>query len=134
MKSGVYIVMNEPIAWRRAGANFNRRSLFDTQKPIKQVIASLLEEQHKGRPLYQGPLELIITFFMALPKASKIRQQKLLDDKWHYIKPDASNMLKLMEDICKSILYKDDCQIASLKIQKVYDPQPRTEFSLKELL
>jgi len=134
MRLGKYVIHNDPIVWKKASPNYRHRVLYDSQKPIKEVLACLLLDQHNKQPLFKGPLELVITFYMRLLKVSKRQQEQLLKKKWNYIKPDASNMLKLMEDICTSNLYVDDCQIASLVLQKIYDERPRTEFTLRELL
>jgi len=129
-----YVIENEPIAWKRVAPRYSARSMYDTQKPIKMVLGAQIQEQHAGKPLYKGPLELTITFYMKLPQINLPKKEKLLSEKWHSIKPDSSNMLKLIEDICKSVLFHDDAQIAVHHIFKMYDTNPRTEFTIRELL
>jgi len=91
-------------------------------------IGNLIKNQHKGDPLYKGPLHFHITFFMKIPKYLSKK-----DLSWHLKKPDLSNMIKFYEDICSGILYADDKQIVQISAEKKYDNNERTEFTIKEL-
>ena len=50
----------------------------------------------------------------------------------HTAKPDLSNMIKFIEDVCKGIVYNDDEQIVQITAYKRYDLEPRTEFEIYE--
>jgi Holliday junction resolvase RusA-like endonuclease len=81
-------------------------------------------------PLFEGPLEIEATFFMKMPKnASK---QKTMNGQLHKQRPDVDNLLKFLLDISNKILYRDDCEVSICKGVKIFDMNPRTEFTIKE--
>ena len=49
-------------------------------------------------------------------------------------KPDASNILKSVEDAMNSVVYKDDSQIVNIHITKVYSSVPGVDICVKECL
>lgn len=71
-----------------------------------------------------------IAFFMPIPKSKSIK----LKGEYHHIRPDLSNLIKMVEDIAQSIVYHDDCIISSISAKKTYDLNPRTEFSFTKLV
>lgn len=131
--SAHYIIPGDPIPWARTGVNFNVRCHYDAQKHLKYIVQDQLREQHADRPLFQGPLELILTFYMRIPASASGRKAPI-PGAWHFRKPDKSNLEKLIEDIGNGILYKDDAQFARSIVQKMYDLQPRVEFTIRELI
>lgn len=49
-------------------------------------------------------------------------------------KPDASNILKSVEDSMNSVVYKDDSQIVNIHVTKVYSSQAGVDICVKECL
>lgn len=47
-------------------------------------------------------------------------------------KPDASNILKSVEDGMNGIVYKDDSQIINIHVTKVYSTEPGVDICVKE--
>lgn len=131
MEPITYIIYGDPIPLARA-RHGNRRT-WDSQKQLKLCVGIELARQHKGKELYQGPLFFEVTFFMPIPKSFSQKKQLELIGRYHTVKPDASNLLKLVEDIASDILYKDDALIAQIHCRKVYDARPRTEFKITSL-
>jgi Holliday junction resolvase RusA-like endonuclease len=70
---------------------------------------------------------------MTIPRTASKRRQIELDGMHHIIKPDIDNMIKYYLDICTNVVFKDDCIIAQVTARKVYDQNPRTQFTLLEL-
>jgi Holliday junction resolvase RusA-like endonuclease len=127
-----YIIMGKPIAWARAGRS--RRGYFDTQTTEKEIYAYHFRSEHKGLPLFAGPIHLEVTFFMPITKTGKKRLGEKLGVP-HIFTPDLSNLIKFVEDAAANdILFHDDCIISSITARKVYDKLPRTEIILRELL
>ena len=122
-----YVIKGDPIAWARAGLHGKR--VYDTQKHQKLVAGITLRDQHQGRPMYQGPLSLDVTFYLKIPQ----RRNDNWDNKPHYSPPDFSNLLKFIEDIGTGLLYEDDRLISHVSGKKVYGIEPRTEFTIMEL-
>lgn len=78
--------------------------------------ANVLREAARVRPNQPltGPLELAIDFMMPRPKSRP-------NDYWHTVKPDKSNLEKLVEDTLKDAGWmKDDCQICTGDVRKRY--------------
>lgn len=124
-----YILEGDPVAWARAGRSKNR--FYDTQKQLKLVMGIAIRNQHNDRPFYEGPLILEATFYMPIPK--RVSKPDTWEGKPTNIRPDLSNLIKLLEDTCTNILYHDDCIIQKIIADRVYSVNPRTEFLLREV-
>lgn len=99
------------------------------------LIASIgLQSQHDNLPLYEGPLHLEVTFYMPFPAGHSKKKLMLLQGICHSTRPDLSNLVKFCEDVANGVIYKDDAIIASITAKKVYDNNPRTEFSVSPVL
>lgn len=128
----VYVIPGNPVALARP--RFARSRIFDSQKAEKLVAMLALENIHAGLPAYDKPLHLDITFFMVIPKSHNKRSKKTAQPDPHSYKPDLDNLIKLVGDVgTKAGLWKDDCIIASIESRKIYDANPRTEFTVKVL-
>jgi len=67
--------------------------------------------------------------------ATKKRLQAISDGTEKPIrKPDASNILKSVEDGMNSVIYKDDSQIVNIHVTKVYSSVPGVDICVKECL
>lgn len=130
----VYVLNGPPAPWARVAPDFSNRRLYDTQKNLKLIIGIELSRQHDLRDLYEGPIALDFRFYFQIPAYVKNKEKrKAMIGKPHFIKPDSSNLIKFYEDVSKGILFKDDCQIAQGTWSKIYDEQPRTEFSIRRI-
>lgn len=126
-----YVILGSPTPLARP--RFAFKKIYDCQKNAKNAASLNLAIQHGNDPLLEGPLHFDVTFFMQTPQSqSKLKQSALLN-KPHVFKPDLSNLLKFCEDLCSGIIFNDDCIISSITCKKVYDANPRTEFTLKPL-
>ena len=131
----VYVVMGAPVAWARARTNNGR--YYDSQAEIKEwfgweIKRQMLQVLGISWP-HTEPLHLSITFFMPIPRSYSKKKQAALEGHYHAKKPDCSNLIKFLEDALLGVLFKDDCIIASISAKKVYDVNPRTEFTLTRL-
>lgn len=126
-----YIIPGNPISLARPRLGPHSFYSIDTDKRF--YFENHISNQHNDDPLLEGPLKLDITFFF---KTSATRRSKDFGFKpySHMIyKPDLSNLIKFIEEVATDILFKDDCTIASISAQKLYDTTPRTEFTLVEI-
>jgi Holliday junction resolvase RusA-like endonuclease len=86
------------------------------------------------------PLETPVTLYlyirMPIPKSySKKRIEACLNGSEQPIKkPDASNILKSVEDGLNGVIYKDDSQIINIHVTKVYSTQAGVDICVKECL
>ena len=82
-----------------------------------------------------APLRMDATFFMPIPKSTpkRLRERMATEQVYHTKKPDASNILKSVEDAIIGIAYKDDAQIACEYVRKVYSERPRVEVKISTI-
>jgi len=128
----MYIINGDPIPLARA--RFGKGRAWDAQKRLKLMLGIELSKQHLDQPLYYGALHLDVVFYMTFAKSTPQKTRDKFVNKPHIFKPDLSNLIKFIEDVAQGIIYKDDCIIASVFAKKIYDNNPRTEFTIKQLV
>lgn len=130
-----YLLMGIPTPLARPRFSSEAR-IYDCQKQKKGKDRVDLERQQydyygsEDYRLKEHPLRLLVWFYMRIPKTSVCRA-RALENSWHYCKPDLSNLLKYVEDICKGIIIDDDSLIAEIQCYKLYSSIPRTEFEFE---
>lgn len=82
-------------------------------------------DEMAGREPLLGPLRLEVDFILPRPKAhygSGRNAAKLKDGapRYHDKRPDATKLLRGLEDALTGIVWKDDSQIAAQDVRKVY--------------
>lgn len=126
-----YVVEGDPIPLARP--RHGRGRTWDAQSKFKHDVALQIMAQHGSKPMFQGPVEIDVTFYMPIAASKSQKQQRLLEDHMHIARPDLSNLIKFIEDVATSIIYSDDCIICCIVATKRYSSKPRTEFIIKEL-
>jgi Holliday junction resolvase RusA-like endonuclease len=126
----------EPVAQMRARhstvGGFSRTYKAPKQKANENRLLAFAV-QYRPSELLICPLELIVDAYMPIPasmpkkKAAQARAGELRPDK----KPDASNILKHVEDVFNGIFWKDDKQIVSATCRKFYSDHPRYEITIE---
>jgi len=98
-------------------------------------LSFLVKEQWKDKPMLNGPVSIVTTFFMPIPKSLSIKKQVALNGKYHIKKVDLDNLEKAFFDVIvmSGVIIKDDCQIAYSESNKIYSDNPRTEATITEL-
>lgn len=127
-----YVIPGDPIPLARARYSSATRHFYDIQRSQKELYAAILKTIHRNKNTHTGPIKLNITFFMGLPHTKSLRAKRL-KEKFHTGRPDLSNLIKFLEDAAQGILFADDCIIAQISAVKIYDEEPRTEFTIEEL-
>ena len=89
----------------------------------------------EAEPL-ETPVSLYLYIRVPIPvSATKKRLKAISDGSEKPIKkPDASNILKSVEDGMNSVVYKDDSQIVNIHVTKVYSSVPGVDVCIKECL
>lgn len=127
-------ILGDPVAQGRPRF-FTRgqfHGAFDPPKSrnYKDMVRAQVLEQIRGYDSMPDPvtcpLEMTVSIFMPRPKS----RAKALH---HVVKPDASNVVKGIEDALNGLVYKDDSQITRLHATKEYGDPPRVEIVLKEI-
>lgn len=109
----------------RFGHTYTPQKTVDQENKIREAFLLMKWEST------DEPLTLRIRAFMPIPTTLSKSKRKLIF--WHSKRPDADNIAKLVMDALNGLAYKDDGQIASLKIEKFYSENPRTEIEIKKL-
>lgn len=125
-----YVIEGDPVPLARA--RFGNGRCWDSQKQTKLAWQLMLSNQHRG-PLFSGPIDFTVIFFMPCPaKLAKRKHAELLNT-YHHARPDTSNLVKFVEDVATKILYHDDAIIASLHAIKIYSDNPRVQLTITTL-
>ena len=107
-----------------------------TKHPVNafKAACSIAAQSAKGMRVLEGPVDLDVTFVLPRPKALvwKTREMRRLH---HAKKPDAENLLKALQDALTGICWRDDSQIAQVRVAKVIagEELPHVEVEIKEL-
>lgn len=109
----------------RFGHTYTPQKTVNQENKIREAF--LLEKWEST----DEPLALRIRAFMPIPTNLSKSKRKLIF--WHSKRPDADNIAKLVMDALNGLAYKDDGQIAKLKIEKFYSENPRTEIEIERL-
>lgn len=118
-RSATYIVPGDPVPLARV--RFGNRKAYDIQKPWKNKVGLILKSQHTG-PLFTGPLYVRVVFYMPIPESYSLKRQRVMPYCYHFKRPDLSNLIKFIEDVCNEIVILDDSCICKMDAQKVYVP------------
>ena len=98
-------------------------------KEWRATVRAAAEKQRITRELYDGPLLLHVDFTLRRPKShyrtGKFSEMlKLGALKWPTKKPDATKLLRAIEDALTGVLWVDDAQIVTQLVTKSYAPMP----------
>ncbi len=95
-------------------------------------IRSLFVAKYPHHVALDGPLEMTVLAFFAIPKSASraLRAQMILGGVYPTKRPDGDNILKLCEDALNGVAYKDDSQLVSVSIDKRYSENPHVEIKI----
>lgn len=127
MRSKSYTIPINPIS-SNLGVAFTRRN---TEKCTRDKIAFglYLAQQHNDEPLFKGPVDLSVTFY--LPPSKNIRKNKM---QTHLTHLNLVELLRFLLNSMTTIIIPDHRVVCRLNLCKVYDKNPRTEFTVSEIL
>lgn len=93
---------------RKAGRAYTPEATASAEAEIRWLL-----RKHMA-PCFEGPIQLLVEVQYRRPKSAP--KSRVLP----CVKPDLSNVVKLIEDAANGILFKDDAQIVSLLATKSY--------------
>lgn len=129
----VYVIPGNPVSLKRPRFSSATRRMYNPQRNQMLIMSIGLQSQHDDDPLFEGPLHMDITFYMPIPQSKNKKEQQRLQSTYHVARLDLDNLIKMCCDLGSGIIYKDDALIASISAKKVYDINPRTEFSIQPI-
>ena len=120
---------------RRVGNFIQTYTPTKTRSYEQQIKDAAKQAMGITEPL-ETPISLYLYIRAPIPKSTtKKALQGILDGLIKPIKkPDASNVLKSVEDAMNGVVYKDDSQIVNIHCTKVYASVPGVNVCVKECL
>jgi Holliday junction resolvase RusA-like endonuclease len=87
----------------------------------RAVLRVAAQTAYRGLPLH-GPLALTVTFFLPRPKSHYAKNGTLRPraPRWPSTRPDATKLLRAVEDALNRVLWHDDAQIVTQSVGKQY--------------
>ena len=116
-------ILGLPKTWKRPGRN-SRSGRYYTL-PADQTwrdSVALQASLHAPKTPHEGPVELVLTFLLPIPKSWSKKTREEARGRLVYTKRknDLSNLIKAIEDALTGIFYEDDGQIAIGRQSKWY--------------
>ena len=104
-------------------------------KDWRNLVASTAQQAFALIGPLTGPLELHVTFNMPYRKGdlNKAGALKPSAPYYHTTKPDATKMLRAVEDAMTGIAWHDDAQIAVQRVEKHYSSVPGAAIHIKQI-
>lgn len=104
----------------------------------RERVASCASRTMAGSVPLDGALYLDVVFLMPRPKshfrtgrrAAELRPSAPL---FHVIRPDATKLLRALEDSLKGICWRDDSQVAKQSVLKVYGTRPGAMVKIRRM-
>lgn len=133
-----FTVYGEPVAQGRARATViaGHARMYDPEKSRNyKALVRLVAQEAKPNHLFEGPVALTVRIFKRMPASfsKRTREQARAGNIRPATKPDASNVLKAIEDALNGVVWVDDRQIVELVVSKEYDDNPRVEVEIREI-
>ena len=133
MLSITFTIPGKPFGKQRP--RFSRRSgrAYTPAKTIEhEATIAAAARKHFPEPL-DGPIKLVVAAVFEPPKSwSKAKKAEHLG-RSHMQAPDADNIVKAVADGLIGTSYKDDRQVASMEVVKVWGPSARTVITVRTL-
>jgi Holliday junction resolvase RusA-like endonuclease len=100
-------------------------------KPWKQEVAAAAakEMDEAGATLFDCPLNLCVTFYRTRPKNHYCKRGLSahgMRTAYPATKPDATKLLRGLEDACTGIVWRDDAQIVRQFVEKAWGERDMT--------
>ena len=132
------VVPGPPRGWERpADSPSGGKHRFTPKKMRAEqtAIGYIATAAMVGRVPFNGPIDLRVGAFFPVPKSwSKAKRAAALAGTIrHTSKPDASNVVKLLEDALNRVVWADDAQVCDLTIRKRYSETPRLVVEVRPL-
>ena len=95
-------------------------------KDWRAVVALAAQQARGNEPLMSGAIDLRVEFVLPRPKHHfrANGQLKPTAPFWHTSKPDATKLLRALEDALTKIAWNDDAQVAYQEVRKRYGTDP----------
>lgn len=101
----------------------------------KTTVAQCASDAWNGEPLMTGAIRLAIVLCVARPRAhyGAKGSLKLSAPTYPTTRPDLTKLVRAIEDALTGVIWRDDAQVVSQTVMKIYDEQFSTEVTIAEM-
>jgi len=129
-----FVVPGEAVPWARSGggrstARFTPAKQRNYMGALRMFCATAMG----GCPPLQGPIELSVMAVYEWPKSWNSKKRARPGADWKTSKPDATNIVKIVEDALNTVAWRDDALVTSLHVWKRYGETPRLSVRIRSL-
>jgi len=133
----VFHVTSAPVAWQRAGLAKGGRHHFTRPetRAWEREVAIRGKAAMRGRPLLEGPVELVLVFLLPVPASwpNWKRRAAFDGEVVPTAKPDFDNLAKGVSDALNGVCWADDAQVVDSFTRKRYAPTPSAVVQVRPL-
>lgn len=132
MQNAIFFqVPGECVGFARAGSNGKVRFTPKKQRDFAVLVKYAAAKAMENHSMFEGPVRIVVRATYLVPASWPKKRKETAY--WKTSKPDASNLLKLVEDALHDVVYCDDAIIAEATVQKTYGPIAGTTIEVSEL-
>jgi Holliday junction resolvase RusA-like endonuclease len=124
-----------PAPYRHHSAPTGHRYLPRKQRDQLAMLRFAAQEAMDGRDPFDVPVGIELRVEIPIPTSWSKKKQyaATIGDLLPGSRPDLSNMLKLAEDACTGVVFRDDALIVEQAIRKIYSLQPGITLTIRPL-
>lgn len=128
-------VAGKPVAKGRPRVTRNGAFTPAHTRKYEQLVALHAQQAMEGRPLIEEAVALTITVFLPIPQSWSKRKKREAEMGLiaPITRPDVDNYAKLIGDALNGIVWRDDSQIAELRVSKRFALAPAVEIEVAPL-
>jgi Holliday junction resolvase RusA-like endonuclease len=116
--------------FQRKDGSLGVRDANDNAREWKNLVADKAAETMRGQPPLEGPLAMLVTFYLRRPKSHygsgrNAGRLKASAPFYPSTRPDTLKLTRAIEDALTGVVYRDDAQIAMQLAIRRYGDRPR---------
>jgi Holliday junction resolvase RusA-like endonuclease len=127
------MIEGEPLAWARAARNGKFSFTPRAQAVYMDVIRLAARREYGDSPPLQGPLAVRANFIFPWPKSWSEKKRRRPGAHWKISRSDIDNLYKIIGDALGEVVWRDDAQVADLRVTKQYGLSGATYISVEPL-
>lgn len=127
-----FVVEGRPVPWARAGQEGRKKFTPHKQEAHMHAVAWQARIAMKGRKVMTRAIHLRAQFVYAWPKSWGPAQRGKSGAQFKTSVPDADNLLKIIKDSLKGIVWIDDAQVYWDEAIKIWGTHDHTRIWIEE--
>lgn len=133
MNEVAFTVPGIPCAWARARTRGHIHFTPKKQRAAMTFVQAVAAEAMGAKPPLDGPVRMEVDAVWPWPKSWSAKKRLKFGALWKSSRPDASNIVKLVEDAMNGVVFLDDAQVVRCQITKRYGESAATHIKIEPL-